>query len=199
MERAQLVNPGMGVEQNEGAPTFEEIYEAHAERVLNLAYRMSGDSETARDLTQEIFIKVYESLGTFERRSQVFTWLYRIAVNHIINHLRKERRRRWVSLMDTQVSDLLHEEGAEAESALRTAEPPADAKLEAADRARLVWGAIRSLPVKYRAPLVLYHYDEMSYKEIADALGLSLSAVETRIHRAKRKLAKTLEPWVDRI
>lgn len=187
------------MEHDKAAPTFEEIYETYGDRVLNVAYRMTGDAETARDLTQEIFVKAYENLGSFERRSHIFTWLYRIAVNHIINHLKKERRRRWVSLLDTSVSDAIRDGAADPGSGLPAPDPPADARLEMEERARLVWSAVQSLPVKYRAPLVLLHYDGMSYKEIAETLEISLSAVETRIHRARKKLAKVLEPWLDRI
>jgi RNA polymerase sigma-70 factor (ECF subfamily) len=187
------------VEHGQGTPTFEEIYEAYADRVLNLAYRMTGNEDTARDLTQEIFIKVYEHLESFEHRSQVFTWLYRIAVNHITNHLNKEKRRRWLSLMEWKISDVFREEEAGAAFDPPAKELPADKKLEADERAKLVWSMVQTLPVKYRAPLVLFHYDGMSYREIADTLGLSLSAVETRIHRAKKQLAGKLEPWLGRV
>jgi RNA polymerase sigma-70 factor (ECF subfamily) len=189
----------VSVEQEGRTPVFEEIYEAYAERVLNVAYRMTGNEETARDLTQEIFIKVYEHLESFQHRSQVFTWLYRIAVNHVTNYLRKERRRRWVSLMDWKLSDALREDEAAGARDIPADQLSADGKMESDERARLVWSAIQSLPVKYRVPIVLFHYDGMSYKEIAATLAISLSAVETRIHRAKKKLAKALEPWLDRI
>lgn len=187
------------MEHGEVRPTFEEIYEAYAERVVNLAYRFTADEETARDLTQEIFIKVYQKLGAFEHRSQVFTWIYRIAVNHITSHLRRERRRRWVFFMDRKLSDVFREEEVDQAFAVPTTELPAEKKLEQKERARLVWSMIQSLPLKYRVPLVLFHYDEMSHKEIAEALELSVSAVETRIHRAKKRLIKKLEPWFGRI
>lgn len=187
------------MEHGKGTPTFEEIYEAYAERVLNLAYRMTGDAEAARDLTQEVFVKVYENLDSFERRSHVFTWIYRIAVNHVTNHLKKEKRRRWVSFMDWKVSDVFKDGETGAPGDAPANEVPADRKLEADERAKLVWSAVQALPAKYRLPLVLFHYDGMSYKEIADTLAISLSAVETRIHRAKKQLARKLEPWLGRV
>ncbi len=187
------------MEHGRDRPTFEEIYAAYAERVLNLAYRMTADGEAARDLTQEIFIKVYEHLGSFEQRSQVFTWLYRIAVNHITNHLKKEKRRRWVSLMDSKISNVFREDEAGLVMDVPAGGAPVDRKLEDEERAKLVWSMVQSLPVKYRVPLVLFHYDRMSYKEIAEVLSISLSAVETRIHRAKKQLVRKLEPWLERI
>lgn len=187
------------MDRAQGTPTFEEIYDAYSDRVLNLAYRMTGDGETARDLTQEVFIKVYEHLDSFEHRSQIFTWLYRIAVNHITNHLNKEKRRRWLSLLDWKISDVFQEGASGPPIDIPANEPPADRKLEAEERANVVWSMVQTLPPKYRAPLVLFHYDGMSYQEIANTLALSLSTVETRIHRAKKQLARKLEPWLGRI
>ena len=72
--------------------TFEDIYREHSGKILNLSYRMSGREEIARDLTQEIFIKVYENMETFRGESQVYTWIYRIAINHILNYLKKSQQ-----------------------------------------------------------------------------------------------------------
>lgn len=179
--------------------TFEHVYEAYAERILNLAYRMTGSEETARDLTQDIFLKVYENLDTFEHRSNVYTWIYRIAVNHIYNYLKRERRRSWVDLLDSSMRETVRED--EVDPAFSAAKPttPADRKLEEGERAEVVWRAVRSLPPKYKLPITLYHYEGMSYKDIAEATGLSMSAVETRIHRGRKKLIKLLEPWIEKI
>ncbi len=187
------------MDTGKGVPAFEELYSQYAERVLNLAYRITGDAETARDLTQEIFLKVYENLGSFESRSHVFTWIYRVAVNHITNHLRKEKRQRWVRIMDRTIADAFHRNEEDSFPEARAAGPTADGQLEAEERAKIVWSAVQSLPVKYRVPLVLFHYEGMSHKEISDTMGLSVSAVETRIHRAKKQLVKKLEPWLGQV
>jgi RNA polymerase sigma-70 factor (ECF subfamily) len=186
---------GTDLAEENGAPSFEEIYEAYGEKVLNLAYRMTANEETARDLTQDIFLKVYESLTTFEQRSHIYTWIYRIAVNHIYNHLKRERRRQWFRLLDENVSDILREDELDPGFRERTqSQPPAaDRMLESSERARVVWRTVQQLPVKYRVPLVLHHYEEMSYKEIAETMELSMSAVEARIHRAKKQLIRKLE------
>jgi RNA polymerase sigma-70 factor (ECF subfamily) len=187
-------NQGKAVHAESNLPTFEELYEAYAGRILNIAYRLCGNEETARDLTQDIFLKVYRNLGSFEEKSHIYTWIYRIAINHIMNHLKKERRQRWFNLMDMTVSDLVHQEDVEPAFRGQTHPPAADAAMEAAERANVVWKTIQSLPAKYRVPLVLHHYEEMTYQEIADAMGLSISAVETRIHRAKKQLIEKLAP-----
>ncbi|UCH84152.1 MAG: sigma-70 family RNA polymerase sigma factor [Candidatus Latescibacterota bacterium] len=180
-------------------PSFDDIYATFGERILNLAYRMTGNEETARDLTQDIFIKVYQNLATFEGRSQIYTWIYRIAVNHITNQQKKERRHRWLSLMDEKVSDLVRRGNVSSQTSRTSAMPGIERDLEAADRARIVWVCVQSLPEKYRVPLMLHNYEGMSYQDVADTMGLTLSAVEARIHRAKKKLIKKLEPWLDRI
>ncbi|MGD8415285.1 MAG: sigma-70 family RNA polymerase sigma factor [Candidatus Latescibacterota bacterium] len=180
------------------ANSFEQIYADYADAILNLAWRMTADEDTARDLTQDIFVKVYRSLESFEGRSSVYTWLYRIAVNHIYNYLKKEKRKRWVDLLDSTVGEAIW--GNEAESGGPQApDPAADRLLEDSERAEVVWRAVTDLPPKYRVPIVLYHYQGMSYKEIAETAGISMSAVEARIHRGRKKLVKLLEPWIDRI
>jgi len=179
--------------------SFESIYADYGEKIINLAFRLSGNRETARDLTQEIFLKVYENLDSFEGKSHIYTWIYRIAVNHIYNYLKKERRYRWLDLLDKNISDSLHEN--QIDPAYRASNPsaPPDGAMQTSQRAEIVWKTVQTLPAKYRVPLILHHYEELSYKEIADALGLSLSAVEARIHRAKKQLIKKLEPWLDKI
>jgi len=181
------------------ATAFDQIYESYAAKILNLAYRMTRNEEVARDLTQDIFVKVYQNLDRFEERSNIYTWIYRIAVNHIYNHLKKERRHQWVDLLDKSVRDALSDDDATAAVTPAGREPSAEAAVEDAERAEAVWRAIGELPPKYKVPIVLYHYQEMSYKEIAETMGLSISAVESRIFRGRHKLIKLLEPWVDRI
>lgn len=177
--------------------TFDDIYREYGKRVLNLAYRMTGREETARDLTQDIFIKVYENMETFRGESQVYTWIYRIANNHILNFLKKSQRRRWVSLMDKPLSEALKEDQVEPTFWGKSGAPSPDRKLERAEREKIIWSIVQSLPPKYRMPFVLNRYEDMSYKEIAETMGLSLSALEARIHRAKKMVAEKLAPWVE--
>ena len=185
---------------NDTPLTFESIYEKYGARILNLAFRMVAKEEDARDLTQEVFIKVYENLHTFKHESQLYTWIYRIAVNHILNFLKKERRHTWINLMDQDVSEVFRDEEIDARAWTASSAPPAvDRKLEKRERMQIVWSMVQTLPAKYRVPLVLHHYEGLSYKDIADAMDLSMSAVESRIHRAKRQLIKKLEPWVEKL
>jgi RNA polymerase sigma-70 factor (ECF subfamily) len=176
--------------------TFEEIYHTYGERILNLAYRFIHQEEVARDLTQDVFVKVFENLKKFEKQSQIYTWIYRIALNHFLNYIKRDRKRKWIGLMDEKIMDLMHGEG---ESAFFSSLPAPDHVLEKKDREKLILKIINTLPLKYRVPLVLQRYEGMNYREIADTLDISISAIETRIHRAKKQLMQKLEPWIDHL
>src|SRR5579862_5711850 len=175
---------------------FEAIYRACGPKVLSLAFRFTRDEESARELTQEVFIKIYRNLDSFREQSAVSTWVYRIAMNHILNHLKSERRRRWKEMLNQNIADVFSGDETEPRNeAVSTDETP-DVVMERGERERIVAMNLDALPVKYRVPLVMFHSEGLSYQEIADALQLSLSAVEARIHRAKKMLIKRLEPWV---
>jgi RNA polymerase sigma-70 factor (ECF subfamily) len=185
------------LEEKNKALTFEEIYEEYSERVLNLAYRFTADEELSRDLTQDIFIKIYENLDRFEQRSNIYTWIHRIAVNHILNTLKRKNRYKWLNVLDIKITDIFHQKIAEQGFISRTVS--ADKKLEESQRTEIIWNAVQSLPSKLRIPFVLFNWERMSYKEIAKLMELSMSAVESRIHRAKKQLIKKLETWVGNI
>ncbi|HXT49503.1 MAG TPA: sigma-70 family RNA polymerase sigma factor [Thermoanaerobaculia bacterium] len=167
---------------------FGELVEHHHRRLLRVCERLLGDAEDARDAVQEVFLKVMLKAGSFRPKALVSTWLYRVAVNHCLNVLRRRRLRRWVSLSPVEDDE--------------TAAPPPDLAEERADphrelEARHRWGrvqrAIADLPPSQRAVLVLARFEELSYKEIAETLGITLGAVESRLFRAMRALERAQE------
>ena len=177
--------------------TFDELYEKFGDRILNMAYRMTGGEDVARDLTQDIFIKVYENLDSFTHQSSAYTWIYRIAVNHILNYLKKKNRYNWQNLLERSVSEVIQSGTPVFEFWINDGFESPDGKIEKQERETLVWTLIQKLPAKYRVPLVLQRYDEMGNKEIAEAMDLSLSAVESRIFRAKKKLMVLMKPYME--
>jgi RNA polymerase sigma-70 factor (ECF subfamily) len=177
-------------------PSFESLYEQYGERVLNVIYRMTNNEDVARDLAQDVWMRVYRNLDRFEARADIFTWIYRISVNLTLNHLKKEKRRRWVDLMDRPVGDLAEEE-VDPDAAMPAREERQDAVMENDERARILWDAVQALDPMYRVPIVLFHYENRSYQEIAEAMDLSMPAVQARIFRARKQLAKTLGPLLD--
>ena len=166
---------------------FAELVERHHRRLLRVCERLLGDAEDARDAVQEVFLKVMTKAGGFRPEALVSTWLYRVAVNHCLNVLRRRRLRRWVSLSPA--------EDDETAAPLDPAEERADPHREL--DARRQWGrvqrAIAALPPSQRAVLVLARFEELSYKEIAETLGITLGAVESRLFRAMRALEKAQE------
>ena len=175
-------------------PSFDEVYADHGARILRLLRRFTENDESARDLLQDVFLKVYQGLPSFQRQSEIGTWIHRIAVNHALNYLKRERRTYWFNILDESIGTLLQKERVELPGWSSQAIPPPDHLLEAKEQAELIEAAVRSLPPNYRVPFLLHRDEEMSNPEIADALGLSLSAVETRIHRARKLLVRSLKP-----
>jgi RNA polymerase sigma-70 factor (ECF subfamily) len=184
--------------ETEPPASLDSVYRQYGERILNLAYRMTSDEETARDLTHDVFLKAQENMDRFEGDSHVYTWIYRIAVNHILNHLRRARRAKWVRLLDENVRDLVTEDrpvfnGGPADSADFVQ------AIEHHERSKILWSGVQSLPPKFRVPLVLFFYESMSHQEMAEVMNLSLSAVETRIHRAKKALLGKIRPYLNQL
>ena len=176
---------------------FDELYEEYGDRILNTAYKMTGGEDVARDLTQDIFIKVYENIDSFKHESTVYTWIYRIAVNHILNYLKKKRKYDWFSLLEKSVTEVIQSEKPVFDFWGRDGFMLPDEIIEHEEREVLVWKLIQKLPSKYRVPLILQRYDQMNLKDIASVMDLSTSAVETRVHRAKKKLLQLMKPYED--
>jgi RNA polymerase sigma-70 factor (ECF subfamily) len=178
--------------------SFHVITAQSGTKKVHFSSNKSGlNEEDARDLTQEIFFKVLQNMDTFRHRSRISTWIYQIATNHVLNHLKRKRRYSWLSLLEADVSDVLCQDRMEAWSPSLATAPSPQCLLERSERDAIVRSAIESLSFKYLVPLVLEYYEGMSYKDIAKVLNISLSAVETRILRAKKQLIRRLRPHIE--
>jgi len=163
---------------------FEALVKRYEDKVFHLAYGFVQDSATADDLAQDVFVKVYCRLDKFKFESEFGTWLYRVAVNHIKDHLRKVVRRREVALTEFENSRFAAEDPA----------PKRDAERLEEERRAAVHKALRTLPPKYNAILTLRDVHGHSYEEIADILKVSPGTVDSRLHRARRLLRKKMTP-----
>ncbi len=158
---------------------WEEVVDLHSERVYRLAYRLTGNRPDAEDLTQEVFVRVFRSLGDFTPGT-FEGWLHRITTNLFLDQARRRRRIRFDALSDERAARLSSEEpGPEEGYADRTFDDDVEAAL----------GALRP---EFRAAVVLCDVEGLGYEEIADVLGLKLGTVRSRIHRGRAQLRRAL-------
>jgi RNA polymerase sigma-70 factor (ECF subfamily) len=167
---------------------FEILANRHQTSVLNLIYRFIGDRTQAKDLAQEVFIRVWQAAKTYKPEAKFTTWIYRIATNVCFNELKSARRRRWFQFL--RFGDQ-HEET--IEDTFVDGSPSPEDLLLAKERSRQISDALQSLPENQRMALVLKRYDDLSYQEIAQILGCSVSAVESLLVRAKKTLQEKLK------
>ncbi len=155
--------------------------------VYNLAWKMMGDEEDAKDVTQEAFIRAFRALSTFDTSRPFASWLFRIATNLCIDHLRR-RRSNVQSLDGMRGSD----------DGYRTADvedggPGPDVQHEVAEQRKMLDRLVQGLPPRYKVVILLRHGRELSYKEIAEVLEVPVGTVKARIHRAHSLLRMSLE------
>lgn len=163
---------------------FENFVRQHQDMVFGIAVRMLGDPSEAEDIAQTVFLKAYERFDVLRRSPAVGGWLRTVTTNLCLNHLTRFRAR-WKLFSQLRSAD----EGGDRpyEDTLVSKEDQSEDLARAEQNARLERG-IRQLPPHQRVPIVLYHFEECSYREIADALGVSLGKIKTDIHRGREAL-----------
>ena len=160
-----------------------ELVDRYARMIGTVIWRASGDPTVVEDLTQETFLRAFKALRYFDARARLSTWIYTIAHNVAIDHLRRTPGARLESLVwRTDEDDEVRQR--EVESTV----PDPEAQLSSAESERLVRDALAALPIKYRVPLVYAAIDGLDYPAIARMLGVPLGTVKTLIFRGKRML-----------
>lgn len=162
---------------------FETIVHTYERRVYNLACQMLGDREEARDATQEIFLRVHQNLESFRFEAKFSSWLYRLAMNSLLNY-----RRRWLRTRLGSLEELMG--GIGREPAFSGPEP--EQHMLDQEQVETVRRSIAALPPKLRAALVLKDLQELSYSEISDVLGVTEGTVASRLNAARSRLAHRL-------
>lgn len=162
------------------AGAFEELYLRYQPYVYNVVNGIVQNADDARDVTQDVFLHVYDALSRFRGGSTFSTWLYRVAVNAAITHVRKVRRHPQIPL------DALREFRADID-----AEPEQQATR--AETQRAVQEMLAQLPEQQRAVLVLRYFQELSLEEIAEVMNCSVAAVKVRLHRARNSFRRLFE------
>lgn len=169
---------------------FREVVGRYKAKIYNYIYRMTGSSEDAEDLTQEVFIRMYTSIDAFRGQSSLNTWLFRIAGNLCIDRFRRAKNRTPAYSLDEPI----HDDLAGHEIPDRTYEP--HRLLESGEMAEQIQQALARLPEKLRAPLLLHDLEGMPYEEIAQVVGCPLGTVKSRLFNARMQLRRQLSGYV---
>tara|TARA_R100000027_G_scaffold42073_3_gene31441 strand:- start:38372 stop:38944 length:573 start_codon:yes stop_codon:yes gene_type:complete len=170
---------------------FDELVNKYKQRIFAIVYNMTSNREDAADLTQDCFIKAFRSLDRFKGRSHFFTWLYRIAVNATLSHLKRNRYRRFFSFEN------LHEEGISPDlvealsSKMQTERPVMLGELQ-----EKLNEALQSLSPKHRTVVVLFEIEGLGHEEISEIVQTSVGTVRSRLHYAKRELQASLQAYL---
>lgn len=169
---------------------YEALVEAFQEKVLNTCLGFLPNMQDAEDATQDVFMEVFRSIHKFNGESRLSTWIYRIAVRKCLETLRSRKRHKRMAFFQSLIG---------LDDARVAAVPDAlfhpGIRLEQRERARILYRAMDRLPDTQRAAFVLHKVEGLSHRDICDALGLSVPAVEALLHRAKKNLQKWLSDY----
>ena len=160
--------------------SFEELVRRYQRPISAYVYRMVGNYESALDLTQEIFIKVYNSLNRYRAEFKFSTWIYKIAHNAAVDHLRRTATR--------EQSLVLGPEGDTFDLPIESARLSPEQESEQKERRGEIEAVVRALPANYRELIILRHSQDLSYEEIVEVTGLPLGTVKNRLFRAREMM-----------
>ncbi len=165
---------------------FKLLVESYQRMVFGTCYAIVHCTDDADDVAQEVFIEVFRSMQQFKGEARLSTWMYRIAVNKSLNHLRKNRYRRLLKPFEDILGSVV---------SMPTNELASD-RVESQERSDILHRTIDSLPKNQRIAFLLNKYEMLSYKEIADVMETSIPGVESLLHRAKSNLRKKLANYL---
>jgi len=165
------------------------LFDANKTMVYNLALSFLQNTEDAEDITQEVFIEVYNSFYKFNGNSTISTWIYRITVNKALDFIRKKKRKKRFSI----VNRLFATEQLDVESNQIVHFDHPGVLMEQKENARLVFKLIDELKENQKTAFILFHLEDLSQKQIAEIMGISTKAVELLVRRAKLKLKEKLD------
>jgi RNA polymerase sigma-70 factor, ECF subfamily len=167
-------------------PAFEELYHKYLRKVYNLVYRMVGSAQEAEEVTQEVFYQAYKNLSGFQGRSKFYTWIFRIATNVSLQHVKRQVRARRESSF---------EETMDAQMPTTCAASGTDPEKEVQSRAlyRALDLAVRRLPPNQRAVMILGPIQGHTYEQMASILGTNEEVIKGRLHRARENIREFLK------
>ncbi len=170
---------------------FDALILKYRERVYSVIYNLTSNREDASDLAQETFIKAFQSIKRFKGKSSFFTWLYRIALNTSLTHLRKNKLRRFFSF-----EKMVEEDHSSGFIENMTTDSDSDKAALMTELQETLNDAFQKLSVKHRTVITLFEIDGLSHKEIAEIIGTSIGTVRSRLHYAKQFLQGELKEYL---
>lgn len=172
---------------NQNKIAIQYLVDHYQKDVIKTAYYFVAIMEDAEDLSQEVFLEVFRSISRYKKNASLSTWIYRITVNKSLDHLRRQKRRNIFNQVKSfiQVSH-------DGTNVISKEQPTLDTRNEDNEKRQILDMAVNSLPENQKIAFILNKYEEMAYKDIAEIMNLSVSSVESLLHRAKLNLQKKL-------
>jgi RNA polymerase sigma-70 factor (ECF subfamily) len=175
---------------------FRELFDAHKDRVWTIALRFTGDESAARDVTQQVFLKLFTNIAGFRHESNFKTWLYRLVANECMDEFRKRRRLIPLDFLRPSFTPASSgggdEDFGEVELKDWRQEPLQEERLAQLETSEAVLAALMQLKPKLRMAIVLKYFEDLSYEQMAEALGCSMGTVASRLNRGHKALAQKL-------
>jgi len=174
------------------AAAWEEIVQTYNRRIYNICYRFAGTSHDAEDLTQEVFIKMYRTLSSYDSGKGAFvTWITTITRNLLVDHFRKTKQDRMTDSIDSAATD--HEDAQPLSEQIQDQSAPPDARVRSREAGESVHAALARLSPELREAVILRDLQDMDYREIATVLRVPEGTVKSRINRGRAELARLLQ------
>jgi RNA polymerase sigma-70 factor, ECF subfamily len=174
------------------AAAWQEIVQQYHRRIYNICYRFSGSPDDASDLAQEVFIKMYRTLGTFDTtRASFMTWVTTVTRNLLVDHFRKGKYDRVTDSLDATAGN--QEEGLSLAEKLEDRSAGPEARVRSQEAQKLVHEALQKLSPELREAVILRDLQDMDYKDIATVLKVPEGTVKSRINRGRTELARLLQ------
>ena len=174
------------------AVAWEEIVQRYNRRIYNICYRFAGSADDAQDLTQEVFIKMYRTLSSYDAgRAAFMTWVTTITRNLLVDHFRKTKQDRMTESLDGASSK--HEDAMPLSDRIPDKGAPPDARVQSREAGETVHHALQKLSPELREAVILRDLQDMDYREIAAVLRVPEGTVKSRINRGRAELARVLQ------
>jgi RNA polymerase sigma-70 factor (ECF subfamily) len=192
LEDAQIVNGLVRRCVAGDSVAWEEIVQRYHRRIFNICYRFAGTSDDAQDLTQEVFIKMYRTLSSYDvERGAFMTWVTTMTRNLLVDHFRKTKQDRMTDSLDAAPSE--HEDAMPLSDRIEDKSLPPDAKAQSRETSETVHRALQKLSPELREAVILRDLQDMDYRDIASVLKVPEGTVKSRINRGRAELARLLQ------